>query len=145
MGKAAAEVFILVDGAGADPVLDGDERGAAVFLEQHGHAVVQHEALHAGIGGFEDIHGILGHGQLLGDQQGGRSRRMEETIHGRKRYHRLDRGTMGVALLDALLDASSGSDRLPSPIKSPIRRSFEYGRQKSFAPLTFLQPYGRSH
>ena len=81
--QSAAEMFRFVDGAGADPELEGDHGCAAVFLEQDDQAVVQNEAADAGIGGFQDVDGILGHGMLRGGEKGGdEADPLEPTIHG---------------------------------------------------------------
>ncbi len=43
MREARAKELAFVDGAGADPDLDGDDRGGVVFLDEGGEAVVHGE------------------------------------------------------------------------------------------------------
>ena len=66
VGEAAAKVLGLVDGAGADPVLDGDKGGGAVVLEEDGEAVVEDEAPDGLVGGVEGLEGVVGGGGVHG-------------------------------------------------------------------------------
>ena len=49
MGEAGAEVFLLVDGSGADPELYGHDRRRGIFAEQADDAVVEDRAFQAGV------------------------------------------------------------------------------------------------
>ena len=78
VGHAGAEVVAFMNGADADPDLDGDDGGAAVLFDEEDHAVVEDDAAEIVVGLAEEVEG----GRLGRHRAGGEHKEEGESGEG---------------------------------------------------------------